>query len=111
MSSNTPISGSNGPAFHVGQPRNAELVDTAGDNNSELLSANPSNHTPISPYIEITDTALWVPMGGGRQAPAQSTGGESKRPIGEEIGPMPIVVEHLGSDLHYPEEEILDSTS
>eukprot|EP00579_Thalassiosira_antarctica_P006027 CAMPEP_0201883032 /NCGR_PEP_ID=MMETSP0902-20130614/15108_1 /ASSEMBLY_ACC=CAM_ASM_000551 /TAXON_ID=420261 /ORGANISM="Thalassiosira antarctica, Strain CCMP982" /LENGTH=271 /DNA_ID=CAMNT_0048411735 /DNA_START=128 /DNA_END=943 /DNA_ORIENTATION=+ len=113
MSSTTRTSGSNGPALHAGQPGNAESVDPVGDNDndSELLSANHSNHLPISPYLEITDTAPWAPTGGRCRAPAQSTGGEVKRLRGEEIGPTPFVVEHLGPNLHYPEEETSDSTS
>ena len=111
MNLTTCTSSSNGPALHAGQPVNAESVDTAGDNDSELLSANPSNHSSVPPSLEITDTAHWALMGGRCRAPAQPTWGQVKMPRGEEICPVPFVVEHLGPELCYPEEETSDSTS
>ena len=76
MSWITRTSGSNGPVLNTGRTGNAELVDTAVDNNSELLSANPSNHPQIPSHLEITDTTHWALTRGQRRALAQTTGGK-----------------------------------
>ena len=109
MSSATHTPGFNGPAIHAGQPRNAELVDNTKDNSSELLSVEPSNHSPFSPYIETTDTIPWIDVGEGVEfPPPQFGGGESKRGRGRPPGwthDLRFVNQLYGPRLRYHTEE------
>ena len=87
MSSTTHTPGFDGPAIHTGQPGNMELVDTTMDNNSELLSAEPSNHSPLFPSTETVDTAPWIEVGGGAELlPLQFKGGREQEGPGEATG-------------------------
>ena len=111
MSSTTHTPGFDGPAIHTGQPGNMELVDTTMDNNSELLSAEPSNHSPLFPSTETVDTAPWIEVGGGAELlPLQFKGGERARGAGGghriRHTDWGFVNQLHGPRLQYPAEEL-----
>ena len=107
MSSTTPVPGFNGTAIHAGQPGNAELVDTTKDNDSELLSSEPSNHSLFFPSTETTDTAPWIDVGEGVEPlPLQFRGEEREqfRQGGHRLGHMDwgVVNQLYGPRVRYP---------